>query len=240
MSHETCSGSKSDFKTLALSWCLDLCLGEETQTPNFLRGGKTTGWMLSIVKNKTGYEAPIVGVISNSFDDISFFVELKEDDVASEPIFNDVLGECARATVTTVKTAVDEFEGRLNQFFSKPKYPPQIPAVELSGLEECNQEANKLATQVELPQSLKDTVSVSQLRAVETILGRKICVTWGAPGTGKSRVLSEAMLWLLENTEEYMVGTAVANVVVNALLRKVVDVYRSRHLEGDIPIARVY
>ena len=156
--------------------------------------------MLSVVENKMDYEAPIVGVISNSFDDIPSFVELEEDNVALEPIFNDVLGERARATVTTVKTAVDEFEGSLYRFFPKPKYSPEILAVRLFGLEECNQEANKLATQIELPQSLKGTVNVSQLRVVETILGRKICVTWGALGTGKSRVLSEAMLWLLENT----------------------------------------
>lgn len=195
---------------------------------------------MSIVKNKMGYEAPIVGVISNSFDDMSSYVGLEEDNVALEPIFNDVLGDRARSTLANVKTAVDEFEAELNHFFSNPKYPPQIPAVELFGLDECNQEANKLAIQFDLPQSLKDTVNKSQLRAVETILGRKISVTWGAPGTGKSRVLSEAMLWLLENTDECMVGTAVANVAVDALLRKVVEGYRSRHPEGDIPIARVY
>lgn len=203
-------------------------------------GGKTTGWVVNVVKNKMGYEAPIIGVIANSFDDISSFVGLEEDNVALEPIFNDVLGERARATVTTAKTALDEFEAELHQFFFHPKYPPQIPAVELFGLEECDQEANKLASQADIPLSLKETVDTSQLRAIQTILDRKISVTWGPPGTGKSRVLGEAMLWLLENTTECMVGTAVANVAVDALLRKVVEGYRSRHPKGDIPIARVY
>lgn len=128
----------------------------------------------------------------------------------------------------------------LDQFFSKPKYPPQIPAVQSIGLDEFDQEANKLAIQFKLPLSLKDPANAFQFRAIETILDRKISVTWGAPGTGKSRVLSEAMLWLLENTDECMVGSAVANVAVDALLRKVVEGYRSRYPEGVVPIARVY
>lgn len=37
-----------------------------------------------------------------------------------------------------------------------------------------------------------------------------------------------------------MVGSAVANVAVDALLRKVVEGYRSRYPEGVVPIARVY
>ena len=145
--------------------------------------------MLSVVKNKMDYEAPIVGVISNSFDDISSFVELEEDNVALKPIFNDVLGERARATVTTVKTAVDEFEGSLNQFFSKPKYPLQIPAVELFGLEECNQEANKVARQIELPQSLKDTVSVSTPRGRNDPRLKNLC------HLGRSRHRLESRSW---------------------------------------------
>ena len=185
-------------------------------------GGKTTGWVLIVVKNKTGYKAPIVGVISNSFDNISSFVGLEEGNVALEPIFDDILGD------------------RVNQFFSYPKYPPQIPAADLFGTDECNEEANNLANHIELPLSLRNTVSASQFRAVQTILNRKISVTWGAPGTGKSRVLSEAMLWLLENTDECMVGIAEANVAVDALLGKVVEEYRSRHRHGDIPIARIY
>ena len=48
------------------------------------------------------------------------------------------------------------------------------------------------------------------------------------------------MLWLLENTDECMVGTAAANVAVDALLRKVVEGYRSRHPEGNISLVRVY
>ncbi|KAM0803554.1 P-loop containing nucleoside triphosphate hydrolase protein [Usnea florida] len=195
---------------------------------------------MNVVKNKMGHEAPIVGVISNSFDDISSFVGLEEDNVALEPIFNDVLGDRARSTVRNVKTAVDDFEAELNQFFSNPKYPPKIPAVQLFGMEECNQEVNKLANQIELPQSLKDVLNASQFRAVQTILNRKISVTWGAPGTGKSQVLSQAMLWLLENTDECMVATAVANVAVDALLGKVVGGYRSLHPQAEIPIARVY
>ena len=160
--------------------------------------------------------------------------------MALEPIFNNVLGERAESTVRTVKTAVDDFEAELNQFFSKPKYPPQVPAVQLFGLELCNQEANMLANQIQLPRELEDSVNQSQFRAIESILGRKISITWGAPGTGKSRVLSEAMLWLLDNTEERMVGTAVANVAVDALLRKVTEGYRSRHPQGGMPIARVF
>ena len=196
---------------------------EDTMAGHKIFGGcKTTAWVLNVVKNKMGYEAPIVGVISNSFDDISSFVGLEEGNVALEPIFDDILGD------------------RPNQFFSYPKYPPQIPAADLFGTDECNEEANKLANHVELPISLENTVSASQFRAVQTILSRKISVTWGAPGTGKSRVLSEAMLWLLENTDECMVGLAEANVAVDALLGKVVEGYRSRHPHGDIPIARVY
>ena len=62
----------------------------------------------------------------------------------------------------------------------------------------------------------------------------------GVSGTGKSHVLSETMLWLLENTDECMVGTTVANIAVDTLLRKIVEGYRLRHPEGDIPIVRVY
>ena len=185
-------------------------------------GGKTTGWVLNVVKNTMGYEAPIVGVLSNFFDDISSFIGLEEGNAALEPLFNDILGD------------------RANQFLSYPKYPPQIPAADLFGTDECNEEANKLATHIELPLSLKTTVSASQFRAVQTILNRKISVTWGAPCTGKSRVLSEAMLWLLENTNDCMVGMAETNVAVDALLGKVVEGYRSRHLQSEIPIARVY
>ena len=44
------------------------------------------------------------------------------------------------------------------------------------------------------------------------------------------------MLWVLDNTEKCIVGTAVANVAVDTLLRKVVEGYRLRHPEDDIPI----
>ena len=37
-----------------------------------------------------------------------------------------------------------------------------------------------------------------------------------------------------------MVGTAVVNVAADALLRKVVEVYRLYHPKGDILIIRVY
>ena len=182
---------------------------------------KTTGWSITIVKNMAGFEAPLVGAIENSFDDISSFVGLAEENVTLEPVFNDVLGDCARSTIHTVKGAVDDFEAELNQFFSNPRYPPQIPAITLFSLEKCNEEANKLPFETVLPPFLQHAVNPSQLQAIETILNCRISVTWGAPGTGKSKVLSEAILWLLDNTEECMVGTAVANVAVDALLQKV-------------------
>ena len=51
----------------------------------------------------------------------------------------------------------------------------------------------------------------------------------GRSRIGKSRILSETLLCLLDNTEQCMVGTAVANVAVDALLRKVAEGYWVRH-----------
>ena len=65
-------------------------------------------------------------------------------------------------------------------------------------------------------------------------------ITWGAPGTAKSRVLSEMMLCPFNKTDGCMVGNAAANVAVDALLRKVAEGYRSRHPEGDMSIVRIY
>ena len=200
----------------------------------------TFEWSMAIVKNKMGYEAPIVGIIENSFDDITSFVGVEEDNVALEPIFNNVLGERAQDAVGSVKNAVDDFKAELKQFVSNPKYRPQVPAVQLFGLEKCDDAANTLATHNQLPRELTDSVNQSQSSAIENILNHKISVTWGAPGTGKSRVLSETILFLLDNTEERIVATAGANVAVDPLLRKVLEGYRSRHPSDRIPIIRVY
>ena len=110
------------------------------------------------------------------------------------PIVSDVFDERARSNTGTVKAAVDDFEAKLNGFPANPRYPPQIPTVELSRVEECNKEVNKLVIQIDLPLSFRDAVNSSQFHAVETILNHKISVTWGPPRNSKSHVLSEAML----------------------------------------------
>lgn len=181
-------GSKKMGESYLLKAPVNFLTGENTMEEHKIFGeGKTTGWSMAVVKNMIGYKAPIIGVISNSFDDISPLVDLEDGNVALEPIFNDVLGARARSTVSTIKTAVDEFLAELNQFFFSPKYPPQIPAIDLFGLEECKQEANSLANQSELPLSLKDAVnacrkslSLGALLALAKagFLARRCCGSW--------------------------------------------------------------
>lgn len=56
-------------------------------------------------------------------------------------------------------------------------------------------------------------------RAIEKKLGRKMSISKALPGTGKSRILSQTMLWLSEDTDGHMVETAMSSVAVDAQLK---------------------
>lgn len=201
----------------------------------------TDSWEMNIIKDTRGYEAPVVGIIRNSFDDISEFLG-EETNVSLEPIFHDVLGERGRSTIHSFEDAVNEYEAQVKGYFANPRYPPQIPAFQLFGMEKCNHEDNKLIEPLDIviPEALKTKLNESQLAAVEKLLSHKVSIIWGAPGTGKSLVLAEALTYLLETTSEKIVACAVANVAVNAIYRKCVEAYRKLHPKADIPFVRLY
>lgn len=137
----------------------------------------TDSWEISIIKDTKGYQAPVVGIIRNSIDDISGFLG-EEKDVSLEPIFHDVLGERGRSTIHSFEDAVNEYEAQVKGYFAHPRYPPQIPAFQLFGMEKCNHEDNKLIEplQIALPEALKTKLNESQLAAVEQLLSHKVSI----------------------------------------------------------------
>ena len=214
---------------------------EETMKKHKIFGKAiTSDWEISIIKNVEGYEAPLVGIIRNSFDDISLFLGVEEN-VSLEPIFIDVQGERSRSTVRRFRDTVNEFEAQAKGYLADPRYPPQIPAVDLFSMKPCDQKNNELAPAptLKLTKELKEKLNESQVAAMSSLLRNKISIIWGAPGTGKSQVLTEALMYLGKLGEK-IVACGIANVAVDALYRKCVAAYRKLGLKGDIPFVRLY
>lgn len=215
--------------------------GETMKLHRIFGREETLEWEFNVVRNLEGSDAIITGVIQNSFDDASDFVG-EEDNVSLTPIIIDVVGDRIRQTQGFFMDRLDEYEEQAKGFMSNPKYPPKIPAFEFFSGQDCKEELNKhdQGLELTLPIELKDKLNESQFAAVEKLLGRKISVQWGPPGTGKSRVLAESMMLLLEHTQEKMLACAVANVAVDAIYLKVVEAHRNLNDSKLAPIARVY
>lgn len=63
--------------------------------------------------------------------------------------------------------------------------------------------------------ALKDKLNDSQFAAVDMLLRHSVSLIWGPPGTGKSRVFAETLLFIMEHTDEKAVVCAVTNVAVD-------------------------
>ena len=118
----------------------------------------------------------------------------------------------------------------------------QLPGMTLFSDQMCDEAENTLPGSIQVSGDVLDLLNEPQQRALQMILGRKVSIVWGPPGTGKSTTLAALVLHLLTRTEEKFVGTAMANVAVDALMDSCVKIWKRQHAKDGIapPFVRVY
>lgn len=235
-------------KKVGLSYTIDapstLPKDEETMAHHQILGRQETKeWELNVVKNREGSDAIITGVIQNSFDEVAGFVNITEEDVTLKPVFLDVMAERSLKTESFFKERLNEYEAQTEGFINSPPPHPKVPAFDFFSGRDSNEEANKHdeGMALKLPAALKDKLNASEYTAMANLVGHNISIIWGPPGTGKSKVIAEAIMFFLEHTHEKMVSCAVANVAVNTIFHKVLNAYVDIHTDrATAPFAMVY
>lgn len=159
---------------------------EETMKAHPIMGQPAAlSWEIDIVKDTQGYDAPVVGIIRNTFADTeldSFIGE--ENDVSLQPVFNDILGERSIGAVSTLGDEIDNFSRQARGFLEGTcKNPSQLPVKNIFGGDDCDLAENTLPdADKTIPGELKEELNDAQARALEMALGQKVSLLWGPPG----------------------------------------------------------
>lgn len=144
-----------------------------------------SSWEIDIVKDTQGYDAPVVGIVRNTFADadLDAFVG-EEENVSLRPIFNDILGSRGVGAVSTLGEEIDEFSRVARGFLAgTSKNPSQLPVKSLFGGDDCDQAENTLPdADKTIPEELKNELNNAQVEALETALSKKASLLWGPPG----------------------------------------------------------
>ena len=161
---------------------------EETMKDHPIMGQPAAlSWEIDIVKDTQGYDAPVVGIIRNTFadSDLDSFIG-EEKDVSLQPVFNDILGARGVGAVGSLGDQIDEFSRQARGFLAgTSKNPPQLPVKSIFGGDDCDQAENTLPdADKTIPAELKGELNDAQARALEMALGKKASLLWGPPGKG--------------------------------------------------------
>lgn len=105
----------------------------------------------------------------------------------------------------------------------------------------CNDEENALSGDFRISPELVDLLNEPQRNFLDMMLCHKVSIVWGPPGTGKSMSLAALFRQLLTTSDEKFVGTAMANVAVDALLHSCVQLWSRFAKDGSSPpVARIF
>lgn len=117
----------------------------------------------------------------------------------------------------------------------------QLPGLTLFGEEMCDEEENLLPGAPEISSEIHNIINEPQRLSIESMLSHRTSIVWGPPGTGKSTSLAALIRLLLTDTDEKIVGTAMANVAVDSLLESCHKLW-CRIAEGhsSAPFARIF
>ena len=185
-------------------------------------GGKPT-WQVSINPDLKGYDAPVVGMIANSFSgDVDRYANKTEDGVTFSIILNAVTRDRAL-------DAIGDFQADLNELsmkslgFLAPQQARSVLPLRGLFLKACrfdwpNENDMPWDEIIEPAESCLQGLNDSQRQMIEISLAYRISLVWGAPGTGKS----EAIIRLIDtlrsgNPNERILVCAVANVAVDQI-----------------------
>ena len=138
--------------------------------------------------------------------------------------------------------AFTEHDRGYTDFETVDKAPKsQLPGMTLFSDQMCDEAENALSGSIRVSADVLGLLNEPQQNALQMILGHKVSIVWGPPGTGKSMTLAALVIHLLTSTVEKFVGTAMANVAVDALLDSCVKLWR-RHAKDGLapPFVRVY
>ena len=159
---------------------------EETMKAHPIMGQPAAlSWEIDIVKDTKGYDAPVVGIIRNTFADAELdpFIG-EENDVSLQPVFNDVLGARSVGAVSKLGDDIDDFSRQARGFLAgTSKNPSQLPVKNIFGGDNCDLAENTLLdADKTIPGELKEELNDAQARALEMALGQKASLLWGPPG----------------------------------------------------------
>ena len=185
-------------------------------------------WNITLIGKHARSEAPLVGVVNNSFENPSSMKERvgEEDGIQLEPEVVDVLGQRSRAGLKDLKKTMDEehaallgfiTKGQTSKFALRELFLPGIPFVE--------NDKNLIDMNMSVPEDLGQRLNRSQIQAIEMAMRNKVSVVWGPAATGKSRVLAQTIILLLTLKSENIVVCAPTHVAVDNLLRRTADVW---------------
>lgn len=189
-------------------------------------GSASEDWEINVVPKDlvANSDASIIGIIQNSFasaaDYIFQLASDTEEDVILEPIFEDTLGERARASVKELRedfvTQQDETIAAL-----EGKIPLELPT-RMMFLKDIKYDVEQNTLPKVDPGSYSKFVNrlyPAQQAAIEMALKHKVSTIFGPATTGKSFTLA-ALIMSLANNGDKVVVSSPTNVGVDALVQK--------------------
>ncbi|KAL9632136.1 MAG: hypothetical protein Q9164_005508 [Protoblastenia rupestris] len=211
-----------------------------------MRGAEGNIWQMAIVDHIPGLDAPIVGLLQNSFKDekdLEEYVDRMDDNVQLEPVFNDLLGGHSRSALNTFADHMDSFAAEASGFSSanvKQKTMP-MKGMFLTGMPYVDQENRPLRARLPVPQNRQARLNASQLEAVNKAFRHKVSLVWGPAATGKSETLSRLSDEILLDPKERVLVTAPRHVAVDSIMDRCTSIWYERHGRGSfLPFVRLY
>ncbi|KAL8732748.1 MAG: hypothetical protein Q9166_002528 [cf. Caloplaca sp. 2 TL-2023] len=196
------------------------------------------GWQVTIEPTKKGFmdpAPPIVGTIDNCFGtDYNQYAAKQEKNVELEPIFLDVGGNRARASLKDFEKMCDEEAKELSGFLSKDsdtsarsKLPVRelfLPALKFSNTDNDLADGNST-----VPPECSNNMNTSQLEAIAMPGSKHISIIHGPPATGKSETIAwTACKCSRDRPGEKILVCAPTNVAVNEICARMVKVWGKR------------
>ena len=180
---------------------------------------------MNVVNHLPGFEAPIVGLIQDTFEKgkgkgIGSYADKIDNGVKLEPIFDDILGEHSREALQAFGTQLDEFSaearGLLTNRTTQAKLPLRSMWLKDVPYSEADNKSNTPA-----PSIIGWQGNNSQKQAVRKSFGHLVPLVWRPAATGKSETMAKIILErIIRDAKQRCLVVAPRNVPVDSLLRR--------------------
>ena len=206
--------------------------------------GKAEAWEMNVIKSA---EAPIVGVIANSFKnpaDMRNFIGTASN-VTLDPIIDDILGTRARKAVRELESTSADQEGldigEISEYLDPAKELSHLPLDSLFLVGKPVPPSSALELTLKpAPPKWDSGLKPSQRDGVLMAMKHKLSAVHGPPGTGKSQVASR-ILWTLLNMPDggKVLCSTPANVALESLFSRCIKECEDRGMK-KLPFVRVW